>query len=45
MLAITPRIEWIDCIKGYCMLIVILSHISFTPMIYRLVYAPFFDSF
>lgn len=36
------RIVWIDLVKGYAMLFVLLHHISFTPAIYRTFYAPFF---
>ena len=36
------RILWIDMIKGYGMLFVLLHHITFTPEIYRTGYAPFF---
>ena len=36
------RIEWLDIIKGYCMLFVMPHHLPFVPMIYKSIYAPFF---
>lgn len=36
------RIEWLDIIKGYCMLFVMLHHLPFVPMIYKSIYAPIF---
>lgn len=36
------RVSWIDILKGYCMLFVMLHHLSFAPSVYRTFYAPFF---
>ena len=36
------RVSWIDMLKGYCMLVVMLHHLSFVPGVYRTFYAPFF---
>lgn len=38
----SKRIVWVDLVKGYAMLFVMLHHVTFTPMVYRTFYAPFF---
>lgn len=36
------RLVWIDCVKGLCMFMVIISHISFSPEFLRKIYSPWF---
>ncbi len=38
------RIEWIDIARGICMLCVMISHTGLCPVLYRMIFGPFFLS-
>lgn len=39
------RIEWIDIVKGICIILVVISHISGIPLIGKYLFAPYVTVF